>query len=218
MSKKAETHQKSEAGRKPGNRRRQAQGRLVALIVAGVMALSLVAYYFASFGPAPASPGSGSPAAAPSGGAAQGDRFIQDGNRAYDAGDYDGAIRAYEQALPWRGKDPGVLTDLGTAYFYRTPSDPARAASYYDRALAIDPSFPNALFNKGVVLFQGQGDATGAIAVWEKLLTVLPAGDPAIGKVKDLLAEARASLNAPSGPAPLVPQAPGARLRGGFGR
>jgi cytochrome c-type biogenesis protein CcmH/NrfG len=187
----------------------------VALILALAMAVSLVAYYFGSTGSAPRPQGAGRPVAS-SGSSLQGDQYVQQGTQAYDAGDYNGAIRAYEQSLTWRGKDPGVLTDLGTAYYYRTPSDPAKAIEYYDRALGIDPGFPNALFNKGLVLFEGQRKPAEALPVWEKLVSLLPANDPSVGKVKAFIAQAQAALNAPS--ATPVPAAPGFRLSGGFGR
>ncbi|MDI6870446.1 MAG: tetratricopeptide repeat protein [Bacillota bacterium] len=211
-----------------GKRRRQARGQIIGFLLAGVMVLSLAAYYFGAAGPAR------SPApAGRAGDLAAGDRYVEEGNRAYDSGDFAAAIRYYEQALPWRGRDPGVLTDLGTAYFYRTPSDPARAIAYYDRALEVSPGFPNALFNKGIVLLQGQNDPAGAIAAWEQLLAVLPQDDPAAPKVKTFIANARTLLSSEtaSPPAPSAPRPPsapppapfassgtGSRLSSGFGR
>jgi tetratricopeptide (TPR) repeat protein len=196
--------------------RRQRKGQLIALVLASFMALSLATYYFG----VSSTPG---PAPSPTAGPAAGDRYVEQGNRAYDTGDYAAAIRYYEQALSWRERDPAVLTDLGTAYFYRTPSDPDRAIAYYDRALAVSPGFRNALFNKGIVLLSGKRDPAGASASWEQLLTVLPAGDPAIGRVKTLIAEAKAA-EAKAAEAKTLPAAggqpenPGSRLSSEFGR
>lgn len=208
-------------------KKRQAKGQVVALILVAAMAVSLVAY-FGSVGSGPAVPrqvGVSGPA---------GQAYVDEGNRAYDAGDYAGAIRAYEKALPQRGQDPALLTDLGTAYFYKTPSDPVRATVYYDQALAVDPQFPNALFNKGIVLMQGLGKPAEAIPVLEKLLSFLSPNDPQTARVKESIARAKAATaspaTVPSGQ-PTSPSAPGqvpqvapppavggSRLATGFGR
>lgn len=222
--------------KRTSRKRQNKQGQVVAVILVAALALGLVGLYLGSTGQ-PAAPSAGV------GGGAAADRYVDQGNRAYDAGDYPAAIRAYEQALDVRGRDPGVLTDLGTAYFYRTPSDPAKAIEYYDRALAVDPTFPNAMFNKGVVLHQGQGNPAAAISIWEKLVASLPANDPSLARVKALMAEAQAELDqketaappASDGAAPAAAPAPssapaavpdtapgsatgGSRLSGGFGR
>lgn len=203
-------------------KKRQTQVQVVALILAVAMAAGLI-YLFA--GEALTRQQGGSV----SGGLAQAEQYIQQGNQAYDSGDYNGAIRFYERALPARGKDPGLLTDLGTAYFYRTPSNPTKAIEYYDRALASDPTFPNALFNKGIVLSDALGKTAEALAVWEKLESQLPAGDPQAAKVKQYIAQAKAALKTPP-PAQAPVQAPstlpspapltgtGSRLSGSFGR
>lgn len=194
---------------------RKAQGRVVALALAGVMALSLAAYYFNAAAPRPAP--AGTPARS-----ATGDRYVEQGNQAYDGGDYAAAIRYYEKALPWRGQDPAVLTDLGTAYFYRTPSDPDRAIAYYDQALAASPGFPNALLNKGIVLLQGKHDPAGAITAWKQLLAVLPKGDPMIDRVQTFIANAETLLKAKPDASSAKPVLPtpgaGSKLSSGFGR
>lgn len=218
--------------KRASQKRKNWQGQVLAVILAAAMLVSLVGLYLGSSGQ------SVTPSAGVAGGATA-DRFVDQGNRAYDAGNYAAAIRAYEQAVAsGRDRDPGVLTDLGTAYFYRTPSDPVKAIEYYDRALAVAPDFPNAQFNKGIVLYQGQRKLAEAISVWEKLMTSLPANDPSLPRVKGLIAEAQAELartQAPASAAPAggspVPAAPapssppaapgaqgGSRLSGGFGR
>ncbi len=190
--------------------RRQGRGQVIALVLVGAMAVSLVAYYFGSVGS-----GSTSRPTGAAGDPGAGDRYVEEGNRAYDAGDYEAAIRSYERALPWRGKDPAVLTDLGTAYFYRRPPDPAKAISYYDQALAVDSTFRNALFNKGIVLSEGQGKAAEAVEVWEKLLFVLGPADPQAARVKQLIAEARTRATSPGA---VSGSGARSRLSGGFGR
>lgn len=224
MTKNASQQTNANGRKPPAKQKRQARGRLIAVVLAGLMALSLAAYYFQAAGPSATQVPSG-----PAGGPETGERYVQEGNRVYDAGDYAAAIRWYEKALPWRGQDPAVLTDLGTAYFYRRPSDPRKAIEYYDRALAVDPAFANALFNKGIVLWHGLNDPKAAIPVWERLLAALPANDPAKAKVQESLAAAKeaagqrsappsASSSAPAATAPSPAAAPGSKLSSGFGR
>ncbi|MDI3280025.1 MAG: tetratricopeptide repeat protein [Bacillota bacterium] len=98
------------------------------------------------------------------------------GNLHYDRGQYAEAITYYEQALALNPDDVNVLVDTGTAYFYRQPSDPDRALAYYQRALERAPTFPNALYNKGIVLWQGKGDLLAARRAFEEFLRVQPSG------------------------------------------
>lgn len=212
--------------RKPLRRNKnKAAVQLVVLVLVIGMALSLAAYYFQS--------GSGGTQApvAPAGYA--GGSYLDQGNTAYDAGNYPEAIRWYEKAVAAGNTSPGLMTDLGTAYYYKRPSDPDKALEYYDRALEAEPNFPNALFNSGVVLRDGKGQPEEAIAIWEKLLPTLPAGAQAdkvkatIQETKALLAQAPAPATVPatsgapaSAPAPGGAASPngGSRLSGGFGR
>lgn len=98
------------------------------------------------------------------------------GNLHYDRGQYAEAIFYYERALAINPDDVNVLVDTGTAYFYRQPSDPDRALEYYQRALERAPTFPNALFNKGVVFLKGKKDLLAARRAFEEFLRVQPSG------------------------------------------
>jgi len=93
------------------------------------------------------------------------------GNAYYDAGQYEKAAQAYEQSLKLRPRNAGVETDLATCYHFLGQRD--KALDTLDRVLKYSPGFPQALFNKGIVL-QAANDAKGAIAAWESLL----ASDP----------------------------------------
>ena len=62
----------------------------------------------------------------------------------------------------------------------------------FDRALAIDPNYPPALFYRGQVLYDVKRDAAGAIASWEKFVAVAPPGEDR-ERVTKQIAEAKAA-------------------------
>ncbi len=99
------------------------------------------------------------------------DLKTQLGNAYYDAGQYQKAADAYEQSLKLQPQNAGVETDLATCYHFLGQHDKALAT--LDKVLKYHPGFPQALFNKGIVL-QATNDAKGAIAAWQSLL----ASDP----------------------------------------
>lgn len=65
--------------------------------------------------------------------------------RAYDAGDYAGAIQMYEQLIEESVIDPVVFYNLGNAYYRAGRIGPAIAN--YERALQLDPGFESAQEN-----------------------------------------------------------------------
>jgi tetratricopeptide (TPR) repeat protein len=93
------------------------------------------------------------------------------GNIYYDTQNFKEAIDYYSKSLAVKD-DPNVRTDLGTSYFYAGDADTALAE--FDRTLKAFPNFDNALFNTGMVKFQGKMDTQGAIAAWEQLLKQNP--------------------------------------------
>jgi cytochrome c-type biogenesis protein CcmH/NrfG len=94
------------------------------------------------------------------------------GNVYYDSSQFKEAIGYYEQALKIKPNDPDLRTDLGTAYFSIGNAD--RALAELDQALKVDAKHANALFNVGVVKWQGKMDVDGAVAAWNKLLEMHP--------------------------------------------
>lgn len=93
---------------------------------------------------------------------------IQLGNLHYDMGQYQKAIEAYEDSLRVKPENPSVETDVATCYHYLGQHD--RALEILARVLDANPGFPQALFNKGIILQAGKKDVPGAIAAWEALL------------------------------------------------
>jgi tetratricopeptide (TPR) repeat protein len=69
-------------------------------------------------------------------------------------------------------EDSSVRTDMATAYWSLGNADTAIAE--FNRALAYEPNKPNALFNLGIVEWQGKMNVEGALAAWQKLLDTNP--------------------------------------------
>ena len=96
----------------------------------------------------------------------------QIGNLYYDAQSYPLAIEYYRQSLSIDPKNAAVRTDLATALFFN--HDPYHSLAEFDRVLKDDPSNADALFNRGIVKWQGTKDLNGALADWEMLLKQNP--------------------------------------------
>lgn len=105
--------------------------------------------------------------------------LTQVGNIYYDSGDYEKAAEAYQKSLEIRPGDPNVETDLATCFHHLGRQD--QALEILDGVLRNNPNFPQALFNKGIVLARGKGDAKGAIIFWEQLLRSDPAFAEKVG-------------------------------------
>ena len=93
-------------------------------------------------------------------------------NLYYDAGDYGKAVEYYQRSLNLRPRDPNVETDLATCFHYLGQHD--KALEILNKVLEYSPGFPQALFNKGIVLVNGKNDASSGIKVWEDLLRLNP--------------------------------------------
>lgn len=125
---------------------------------------------------------------------------IELGNRLYDAARYFEAVPYYQQALAIDPANVSVSTDLGTALWYS--GRPDEALAQYEKSLAIDQRHAQTWFNIGIVRMDGRDDPVGAIAAWERLLTLHPSYADA-GKVRDLVEKAKRRLPmATRGPVP----------------
>jgi len=96
----------------------------------------------------------------------------QIGNIFYDMGLYKNAIELYQESLELKPEDPLVETDLATCYHYLGQHD--QALELLDKVLKYRPHFPQALFNKGVVLQGGKQNVSAAVEAWEELLLTNP--------------------------------------------
>ena len=110
------------------------------------------------------------------------------GNIYYDTQQYPVAVDYYQRFLKVQPTNTNVRTDLATAYWYMGNVDGAIAE--FNKALSYEPNKANALFNLGVVKWQGKMDVNGAVAAWQKLLDTNPTYENK-DKVEQLIAQAR---------------------------
>ena len=107
------------------------------------------------------------------------------GNLYFDLDRVKDAIHAYEKSLALKPGQVHVITDLGV--MYRRSSQPRRAIEAFNRAIAIDPSFESARFNKGIVLLHDLNDIDGCIRAWEELVKINPLATAPDGHSVDAL-------------------------------
>jgi tetratricopeptide (TPR) repeat protein len=93
-------------------------------------------------------------------------------NSYYDGQDYAKAIEYYQRILKIRPQDVNVRTDMATAMWYSGDAD--GALKQYEQSLKFQPTYPQTLFNMGIVKWQGKKDSKGAIQAWERLLALNP--------------------------------------------
>jgi len=121
--------------------------------------------------------------------------LAQLGNIYYDTQNFSEAVGYYKKSLALKD-DPGVRTDMGTAYFYSGDADTALAE--FARTLKDHPNFENALFNTGMVKFQAKMDVKGAVAAWEQVLKLNPT-NARRADIERMIAEARQHENVKPG-------------------
>jgi len=120
------------------------------------------------------------------------DLLAKVGNIYYDTQQHSIAIDYYQRALKAKPADASVRTDMATAYWYTGSAD--TAISEFNRALADEPNKPNALFNLGIVQWQGKMDIKAALSTWQRLLDTNPNYE-AKAKVVELMAQVRKHSN-----------------------
>ncbi|MGD0731457.1 MAG: tetratricopeptide repeat protein [Terracidiphilus sp.] len=89
------------------------------------------------------------------------------------------AAHQFSQAAAYYGKaaqlDPGnVATRIKLASSLYRNGDIDGAITQLNRALSYDPKDANALFDLGMIRWQGKGDVKGALAAWQQLLKTNP--------------------------------------------
>jgi cytochrome c-type biogenesis protein CcmH/NrfG len=98
--------------------------------------------------------------------------WAQLGNLCFDSGQFKNAIEAYTKSLAIEPGKVGIITDLGV--MYRRNKEPLKAIEKFDEAIAIDPTFETARFNKGIVLLHDLNDAEKGIKAWEEIVNINP--------------------------------------------
>jgi tetratricopeptide (TPR) repeat protein len=198
-------------------------GGAVGILVFGVLLGVLVVRYT---GPAPPDPMAGPPPVAsvpgvgavplpesPGAGAEAGsprpippavlDGMLKAAHQSLDAGRYQEAIAAYKAVLKRQPENVDAITHLGIILGIAGHADGALEA--FDRALAIQPDYAHALWDKARVLSEQRQDYAGAIATWERFIAVSGPGEDR-ERAQALIREARAKAAAgSSGGAPVGP-------------
>lgn len=98
--------------------------------------------------------------------------WAQLGHAYFDTDQPAKAIEAYNKSLAIIPGNVPVIVDLGV--MYRRNGQPDTAIEMFNKALELQPGFEQALFNKGVVLYNDLGDTKGAVQAWKELLIVNP--------------------------------------------
>lgn len=103
------------------------------------------------------------------------------------AGQFHDAVTYYEKSVAIK-PTAETLTQLAGAYYYSGSTD--KTVDALNRALQTDPKYPNALYDYGMLKWQVQGDAKGAIDYWQRLLKTNP-NYPRRDEVEKLIARAK---------------------------
>src|ERR1700688_332227 len=98
--------------------------------------------------------------------------LVQVGNIYQSAHQFKEAIGYYGKALQLDPKNIPLRTQLASCLYYDGDAD--RAIAQLEEGLRYDPRDANALFNLGMIKWQGNQDNKGAVAVWKQLLKSNP--------------------------------------------
>jgi tetratricopeptide (TPR) repeat protein len=118
--------------------------------------------------------------------------MLQAAHASLDAGRYQEAIAAYTAILKRDQRNVDAITHLGV--ILALAGHHAEALEAFDRALAIDPNYAHALWDKAGVQ-EARQDHAGAVATLERFVQVAPAG-PDRNRAQERLREAKARLAA----------------------
>ena len=112
-------------------------------------------------------------------------------HQSLDAGRFQEAIAAYKAVLARYPRNVEAITHLGIILGIAGHTDGALEA--LDKALAIDPTYPHALWDKGRLLYDARQDYAGAIQAWERFVaSASPGADR--DRAQALIQEARGRL------------------------
>jgi cytochrome c-type biogenesis protein CcmH len=111
---------------------------------------------------------------------------LQEGKSAFAKQDWAKAIDSFKKVLASDPNQPEAHAYMGFILVQAGHADGALMA--FDKALAVAPNFPMALWGKGMTLYQAKQDYAGAREALEKLLQLMPAGQER-GEVEKVLAE-----------------------------
>lgn len=105
------------------------------------------------------------------------------------------ALKVYDDLLKTDPKNVQALAYRG--WLLKRAGLPDDAMTALDQAIAIDPSFPDAHFFKGMVLYQDRSDPAGAVTEFRLFLSNNPPQEM-IQPVEDVLKQAMAAAGMPA--------------------
>lgn len=117
--------------------------------------------------------------------------MLQAAHQALDAGSYQQAIAAYQAVLKRDSKNVEAITHLGVILSIAGHDDNALEA--FDKAIALDPTYAHAWWDKARVLYEVKQDYRGAIQAWEKFVALVPSGEDRDHALR-MIREAKARL------------------------
>lgn len=106
----------------------------------------------------------------------------------FDTQQFPQAVDYYKKSLAADPNNTDVRTDYATCVWYAGDADASIAE--FEKVLKVKPNSPNALFNLGVVRWQGKMDAKGAVQAWEELLRRNPNFEQK-ERIQELIAKAK---------------------------
>jgi tetratricopeptide (TPR) repeat protein len=127
--------------------------------------------------------------------------MLQAARASLEAGRVQEAIAAYQAVLKREPQNVDALSHFGLILAMAGHAD--QALEYLDRALAVNPDYPEALSYSAQVRFELKQDYAGAIAAWERFAKVVEnpaARDEALARVRDARSRLTSTPPAP-GPA-----------------
>lgn len=105
----------------------------------------------------------------------------------YAARNFKQASEYYKRSVDIKD-DLVVRTELGRADYYA--GDPDSALAEFEKIVKIDPNNANAMYNIGLIKWQHNFDANGAVAAWKQILKKNP-NHPRRADVEKLIAKAK---------------------------
>lgn len=101
--------------------------------------------------------------------------YIDQGISNSQAGHYDQALQAFDQALKLKPNDPALITYKGIVYYAR--GNNAKAMQFFEEAIKLNPNFARAYYQRGMV-YQAQEKYSQAIPDLEKAKSLGYGVDP----------------------------------------